>query len=33
MTKTENMIEAGIGLAAIAALGVYFFYGKNGEQN
>ena len=33
MTKTENMIEAGIGLAAIAALGAYFFYGKSGERN
>jgi len=33
MTKTENMIEAGIGLAAIAALGAYFLYGKSGAQN
>jgi hypothetical protein len=33
MTKTENMIEAGIGLAAVAALGAYFFYGKRGDQN
>jgi hypothetical protein len=33
MTKTEKMIEAGLGLAAIAALGAYFFHGKNGAQN
>ncbi|HBB66562.1 MAG: hypothetical protein A2X28_07885 [Elusimicrobia bacterium GWA2_56_46] len=33
MTKTGNMIEAGIGLAAVAALGAYFLYGKNGAQN
>lgn len=33
MTKTENMIEAGIGLAAIAALGAYFLHGKRGAQN
>ena len=33
MAKTQNMIEAGLGLAVIAALGTYFLYGKNGEQN
>ncbi len=33
MTKTENMIEAGIGLAAIAALGAYLLHGKSGAQN
>ncbi len=33
MTKTEKMIGAGIGVAAIAALGTYFLYGKQGEKN
>lgn len=33
MTKTEKMIEAGLGLAALAALGTYFFYGKRGAEN
>ena len=33
MTKTENMIGAGIGLAAITALGAYFLHGKSGAQN
>jgi len=33
MTKTETMIEAGLGLAALAALGTYFLYGKKNEQN
>ncbi len=33
MTKTENMIGAGIGLAAVAALGTYFLYGKKGAEN
>jgi len=33
MSKTEKMIGAGIGLAAIAGLGAYFLYGKNGEHN
>ena len=33
MAKTESMIEAGLGLAVIAALGAYFLYGKNGERN
>jgi len=33
MTKTEKMIEAGIGLAALAALGTYFLYGKRGAEN
>jgi len=33
MTKTENIIEAGLELAAIAALGAYFLHGKNGVRN
>ena len=33
MTKTGKMIEAGIGLAALAALGTYFLYGKKGAEN
>ncbi|HBB67628.1 MAG TPA: hypothetical protein DCZ93_10100 [Elusimicrobia bacterium] len=33
MTKTEKMIEAGIGLAALAALGTYLLYGKRGAEN
>lgn len=33
MTKTETMIEAGLGLAALAALGTYFLYGKKNEHN
>lgn len=33
MPKTGHMIEAGIGLATVAALGVYFLRGKSGAQN
>ena len=33
MTKTETLIEAGLGLAALAALGTYFLYGKKNEPN
>lgn len=33
MNKTEKMIEAGIGVAAIAALGTYLLYGERGEKN
>lgn len=33
MTKTEKMVGAGIGIAAVAALGTYFLYGKNGAKN
>jgi len=33
MTKTERMIGAGLGVAAVAALGAYFLYGKNGDRN
>ena len=33
MTKTGKMIGAGIGLAAIAALGTYFLHGARGEKN
>lgn len=31
--KTETMIEAGLAVAAVAALGAYFLYGKNGGSN
>lgn len=31
--KTKTMIEAGLGVAAVAALGAYFLYGKNGGSN
>lgn len=31
--KTEKMVGAGIGLAAVTALGAYFLYGKNGARN
>ncbi len=33
MKKTEQLIGAGLGVAAVAALGAYFFYGKNGGRN
>lgn len=33
MTKTEQIIRAGMGVAAVAALGTYFLYGKNGARN
>ncbi len=33
MKKTGKLIGAGIGLAAIAAAGAYFLYGKNGAKN
>lgn len=33
MTKTEAAIEAGLGLAALAALGAFFLYGKQNEPN
>ena len=33
MTKTGKMIEAGLGLAALAALGTYLLYGKKGAEN
>ncbi len=33
MTKTGKVIGAGFGIAAIAALGTYFLYGKKGAQN
>ncbi|MCX5793695.1 MAG: hypothetical protein NTY45_15975 [Elusimicrobia bacterium] len=33
MTKTKKMLEVGVGLAAIAALGAYFLSGKRGVQN
>ena len=33
MTKTKKVIGAGIGVAALAALGTYFLYGKRGEKN
>ena len=33
MTKTEQIIGAGMGVAAVAALGTYFLYGKNGARN
>jgi len=31
--KTKTMIEAGFGMAVVAALGAYFLYGKNGGSN
>lgn len=31
--KTKTMVEAGLGVAAVAALGAYFLYGKNGGSN
>jgi len=31
--KTKTMIEAGLGAAAVAALGAYLLYGKNGGSN
>jgi len=33
MTKTEKMIGAGVGVAALAALGTYLLYGARGEKN
>ena len=33
MTKKEQLIGAGVGVAAVAALGAYFLYGKNGARN
>ena len=33
MSKTTKVIEAGVGLAAIAALGTYFLTGKKGAEN
>jgi len=33
MSKTNKLIKAGVGLAAIAALGTYFLSGKRGVQN
>ncbi|MCM2266718.1 MAG: hypothetical protein NDI60_02975 [Elusimicrobiales bacterium] len=33
MSKTGKILEAGLGLAALTALGTYFLYGKNGEQH
>ncbi|HBE88489.1 MAG TPA: hypothetical protein DDW67_05035 [Elusimicrobia bacterium] len=33
MSKTSKMVEAGVGLAAVAALGTYLFYGKHGKEN
>lgn len=33
MTKTEQLIGAGVGVAVVAALGAYFLYGKNGARN
>jgi hypothetical protein len=33
MSKTNRLVEAGVGLAAIAALGTYLFYGKTGKEN
>lgn len=33
MKKTGKILGAGIGLAAIAAAGAYFLYGKDGEKN
>lgn len=32
-TKTEKMIGAGLGVAALAALGTYLMYGERGEKN
>jgi gas vesicle protein len=33
MKTKDKMIGAGIGLAALAAAGTYFLYGKRGEKN
>jgi len=33
MTKAGKMIGAGIGMAAVAALGTYLLYGKKGKEN
>ena len=33
MSKTTKVLEAGVGLAAIAALGTYLLSGKNGARN
>jgi hypothetical protein len=33
MTKTGKMMKAGIGMAALAAAGAYFIYGKKGSRN
>lgn len=33
MTNNNKLVEVGLGLAAVAALGAYFLYGKNGVQN
>ena len=33
MKKSGKLIGAGIGLAAIAALGTYFLYGERGAKN
>lgn len=33
MTNKKELIEVGLGLAAVAALGAYFLYGKNGALN
>ena len=33
MKKTGKLIGAGIGLAAVAAAGTYFLYGKQGAKN
>ncbi|OGS66718.1 MAG: hypothetical protein A3J79_04235 [Elusimicrobia bacterium RIFOXYB2_FULL_62_6] len=33
MTKNGKLIGAGIGLAALTAVGTYFMYGKRGAEN
>ena len=33
MKKTGKLIGAGVGLAALAAAGTYFLYGKQGAKN
>lgn len=33
MNKTEKLIGAGVGVAALAALGTYLLYGERGEKN
>ena len=33
MKTKDKMLGAGIGLAALAAAGTYFLYGKRGEKN
>lgn len=33
MSNTSKMMEAGLGLAAVAALGAYLLYGKEGAKN